>query len=281
MARVINTSEIIPIIEELVKEACYVLDDNFIGALEDALNVEESPIGERTISLLLENAKYAKEQQIAVCQDTGTTVVFLEIGEEVSWEGENLIDAVNQGVRQGYINGYLRKSIVKDPLNRINTEDNTPAVIHTDIVAGDKVKITVMPKGGGSENMGSFTTLIPSEGAEGVKNFVLKSVIEAGGRPCPPLIVGVGVGGTMDYCTVLAKKALLRPVGERHKEKHYAKLEKEILDEINKLGIGPLGTGGRVTALDVHIDYFPCHITALPVAVNIQCHASRHATATI
>ncbi|AEE90714.1 Hydro-lyase, Fe-S type, tartrate/fumarate subfamily, alpha subunit [Tepidanaerobacter acetatoxydans Re1] len=281
MARVLNTSVIIPVIEELVKKACYELDDNFIGALEEALKHEESPIGKKTISLLLENAKYAKEQQIAVCQDTGTTVVFLEIGEEVSWTGDSLTNAVNQGVREGYINGYLRKSIVKDPLVRINTEDNTPAVIHVDIVPGDKVKITVMPKGGGSENMGSFTTLIPSEGAEGVKNFVLKSVIEAGGRPCPPLIVGVGVGGTMDQCAILAKKALLRPIGERHKEEHYAALEVEILNEINKLGIGPLGTGGRITALDVHINYFPCHITALPVAVNFQCHASRHASITI
>ena len=205
-------------------------------------------------------------------------MVYMEIGQEVSWTGMPLFDAVNEGVRTGYREGYLRKSIVRDPLDRINTEDKTPCVMHTEIVPGDKVHITVMPKGGGSENMGAFTTLIPSAGAEGVMDFVLKTVSEAGGKTCPPIIVGVGVGGTMDQCVWMAKKALLRTIGEHNPVEHYAQIEKQLLERINNLGIGPLGMGGRVTALAVNVEYYPCHITALPVAVNLQCHASRHAT---
>jgi fumarate hydratase subunit alpha len=203
----------------------------------------------------------------------------MEIGQEVSWTGIPLFDAVNEGVRKGYDEGYLRKSMVRDPLNRINTGDNTPAVFHSEIVPGDKVTITVMPKGGGSENMGAFTTLVPAEGAAGVKNFVLKTVEQAGGKTCPPVIVGIGIGGTMDWCSWIAKKALLKPIGQRNPNPYYAEMETELLEQINNMGIGPLGMGGRVTALDVHIEYYPCHITALPVAVNLQCHASRHATA--
>jgi fumarate hydratase subunit alpha len=233
------------------------------------------------LDLLIKNAEYAKKEQIACCHDTGTCVVIMEIGQEVSWEGPSLIDQINEGVRKGYKEGYLRNSIVRDPLDRVNTNDNTPAVIHTEIVEGDQVSITVMPKGGGSENMGSFTTLVPSEGIEGVKKFVLETIMQAGGKTCPPIIVGVGVGGTMDKAAWIAKKALLRPIGERNSKPLYATLEEELLEAINDTGIGTLGMGGTVTALDVHIDYYPCHITALPVAVNLQCHASRHASAVI
>lgn len=281
MVRKLNTAEVVPVIRELAMKACYELDENVLGSYQDALEVEESPYSKETLELLIENAKLAKREQVAVCHDTGTAVLILEIGQEVAWEGESLIDQINEGVRQGYEDGYLRKSIVKDPLNRVNTGDNTPAVIHTEIVPGSDVKITVMPKGGGSENMGTFTTLVPAEGVEGVKKFVLDSVKQAGGKTCPPIIVGVGIGGTMDKATWISKKALLRPIGESHPEDYYANLEQEILEDINDLGIGTLGMGGTVTALDVHIEYFPCHITALPVAVNLQCHASRHASKTI
>lgn len=278
MSRIIETAELIPLVAELCKKACYELGDDLIDAFEAAKAIEESPYGKETLELLIQNAKYAKKEQIACCHDTGTCVVYMEIGQEVSWTGMPLFDAVNEGVRTGYREGYLRKSIVRDPLDRINTEDNTPCVMHTEIVPGDKVHITVMPKGGGSENMGAFTTLIPSAGAEGVMDFVLKTVSEAGGKTCPPIIVGVGVGGTMDQCVWMAKKALLRTIGEHNPVEHYAQIEKQLLERINKLGIGPLGMGGRVTALAVNVEYYPCHITALPVAVNLQCHASRHAT---
>ena len=281
MSRIINTEEVVPVISELVKKACYELDDNLLDAFRDALKKEESPYSRETLELLIENAEFAKKERIACCHDTGTTVIMMEIGQEVSWEGKLLIEQINEGVRRGYAEGYLRKSIVRDPLDRINTNDNTPAVIHTEIVEGDKIKITAMPKGGGSENMGSFTTLVPGEGIEGVKKFVLETVRFAGGKTCPPIIVGVGMGGTMDYCTWISKKALLRPIGQHNPNPIYSKLEDELLEDINKLGIGTLGMGGTVTALDVHIEYYPCHITALPVAVNLQCHASRHATAEI
>jgi fumarate hydratase subunit alpha len=279
--RIINTEAVVPVIRDLAMKACYELNDNVLDAYRQALAKEESPYSKDTLQLLIENAEYAKKEQIACCHDTGTSVVMLEIGQEIAWEGKPLIDQVNEGIRQGYRDGYLRKSIVRDPLDRVNTNDNTPAVVHTEVVPGDKVHITVMPKGGGSENMGSYTTLVPGEGIEGVKKFVLDSVKYAGGKTCPPIIVGVGVGGTMDYCTWIAKKALLRPIGQKHTKQLYAKLEEELLEEINKMGIGTLGMGGTVTALDVHVEYFPCHITALPVAVNLQCHASRHASAVI
>jgi fumarate hydratase subunit alpha len=277
MSREINTADLVPVIAELAKKACYELDDNFMAALRGAVEKEESPYGRDTLQLLIDNAGYAKSEQIACCHDTGTCVVIMEIGQEVSWAGMPLFDAVNEGVRKGYEEGYLRKSMVRDPLNRINTGDNTPAVFHAEIVPGDKVAITVMPKGGGSENMGAFSTLVPAAGAEGVKDFVIKTMEYAGGKTCPPVIVGVGVGGTMDQCTWIAKKALLRPVGIRNQNPFYAAMEEELVEKINNLGIGPLGMGGRITALDVHIEYYPCHITTLPVAVNFQCHASRHA----
>jgi fumarate hydratase subunit alpha len=281
MPRILNTNEVMPVIADLVKKACYELDDNFMDALRAAYQKEESPYGKDTLRLLIDNAEYAKREQIACCHDTGICVVIMEIGQEVSWTGIPLFDAINGGMRKGYDEGYLRKSMVRDPLNRVNTGDNTPAVFHAEIVPGDRVTITVMPKGGGSENMGAFATLVPAEGEAGVKDFVLKTLEYAGGKTCPPVVVGVGVGGTMDWCSWIAKKALLRPIGERNPDPYYAKMELELLDRINSLGIGPLGMGGRITALDVHIEYYPCHITALPVAVNLQCHASRHATATL
>ena len=281
MSRVLNTEIVVPVIERLVKQACYELDDNLMCSFRDALKREESPIGKENIRILIENAEYAKKEQLACCHDTGTCVVILEIGQGVSWEGNPLKDQVNQGVRQGYKNGYLRNSMVADPLERINTNDNTPAVLHTETVDGDQVTITVMPKGGGSENMGTFKTLLPGAGVDGIKNFVLETVGRVGGNPCPPYIIGIGVGGTMDHCSWMAKKALLRPIGVRNVKPLYAKLEEDLLEAVNNTGIGPLGMGGRVTALDVHVDFYPCHITALPVAINFQCNASRHATETI
>ena len=281
MPRVLDTTDVVPVIAELVKKACYELDDNFMNALRSAHDKEESPYGRDTLRLLIDNGEYARKEQIACCHDTGTCVVIMEIGQEVSWTGIPLFDSVNEGARKGYADGYLRMSMVKDPLNRVNTGDNTPAVFHCEIVPGDKVHITVMPKGGGSENMGAFSTLVPAEGENGVKDFILKTLEQAGGKACPPLIVGVGIGGTMDWCSWIAKKSLLRPIGERNPDPYYAGIELELLEKINNLGIGPLGMGGRMTALDVHIEYYPCHITALPVAVNLQCHSSRHASALI
>ncbi|MCL2000793.1 MAG: fumarate hydratase [Planctomycetes bacterium] len=281
MARNIDTSRVASSIAQLVVKACYELDDNLLDALRTARGKEESPYGKDTLDLLVRNAEYAKREQIACCHDTGSCVVLMEIGQEVSWTGRALREAVDDGVRKGYDEGYLRKSMVRDPLDRINTGDNTPAILHTSIVPGDQVTITVMPKGGGSENMGAFSTLVPAVGEAGVKDFVVRTVDQAGGNACPPVVVGVGVGGTMDWCVWMAKQALLRPIGVRNPHPRYARLEEELLERINNLGIGPLGMGGRVTALDVHIEYYPCHITALPVAVNLQCHASRRAAAVL
>lgn len=230
---------------------------------------------------LLENAHIARENAVPMCQDTGFAVVFLELGQDVNITGGFLYDAVNEGVRKGYTEGYLRKSIVNHPLQRINTGDNTPAVIHTSIVPGDKLTITVAPKGGGSENMSAIRMLKPAEGREGVKKFVLETVKNAGPNPCPPVIVGVGMGGTFEKAALLAKQALLRPLGQPHPESDIAELESELLEEINKTGIGPQGLGGRTTALGVHILTYPCHIASLPVAVNINCHAARHKKAVL
>jgi fumarate hydratase subunit alpha len=279
MQRILDTAELIPIIAQLARKACYELGDDVIASLREAQCREESPYGRDCLRQLVENAEYAKKEQIACCQDTGTCNVILEIGQEVSWKGMPLSDAVNEGVRRGYEEGYLRKSMVADPFDRVNTNDNTPAMLHTESVPGDKVSVTVMPKGGGCENMGAFRTLLPSDGAHGVIQFVIQTVDKAGGKACPPLLVGVGIGGSMDKCVWLAKKALLRPIGRRNLNPFYSNLETELLEKINNLGIGPMGMGGRITALDVHIEYYPCHITALPVAINLQCHASRNARA--
>jgi fumarate hydratase subunit alpha len=281
MPRILDTSEMIPVIAALAKKACCELGEDVVASLREAQNREESPYGKDCLRQLVENAEYAKKEQIACCQDTGTCNVIMEIGQEISWKGMPLFDAVNEGVRQGYEEGFLRKSMVADPFDRVNTGDNTPAMLHTEISPGDRVSVTVMPKGGGCENMGAFRTLLPSDGAQGVKDFVIQTVDNAGGKACPPLVVGVGIGGSMDKCVWLAKKALLRPIGSHNQTPCYAAMETELLEKINNLGLGPMGMGGRITALDVHIEYCPCHITALPAAVNLQCHASRIARAVL
>ncbi|MDR3301302.1 MAG: fumarate hydratase [Spirochaetaceae bacterium] len=281
MPRIIDTCELIPVISHLIIDACNNLNDDQICALQNALQNEESPYGRAALDIIIKNAAIAKTEQIPCCQDTGTCVVFMEIGQEISWKGEPLASAVNEAVARGYTDGFLRKSMVRDPLERINTGDNTPAVLHTEIVSGDKLSITVLAKGGGSENMNAFTTLLPSGGEEAIRDFVVQTVEAAGGKPCPPLILGIGLGGTMERCALLAKKALLRAVGERNTNPRYAQLEEKLLRTINNLGIGPLGMGGRMTVLDVHIDAYPCHVTALPVALNFQCHAARHKSITL
>ena len=279
--RQINTEQITDTIEKLCIDANYNLGDDLKSSLRGALEKEESPLGREVITQLLENAEIGKQEQVPVCQDTGFAIIFIEIGQDVMLTGGNLQDAINEGVRRGYKNGLLRKSIVKNPIDRINTGDNTPAVIHTDIVPGDKLKITFDAKGGGCENMSRSAMLTPAQGREGVINFVVETVKTAGANPCPPIIVGVGLGGTFDYSTLLAKKAILRPVGSYNKDDTIAKLEIELLDKINKLGIGPQGLGGRITALAVQVETFPCHIASLPVAVNIECHSHRTKTVVI
>jgi fumarate hydratase subunit alpha len=279
--RQINTEKITDTVEKICIDANYNLGDDLVISLQNALNNEESPLGKEVIAQILENAEIGKNEQVPVCQDTGFAVVFVEIGQEVIIEGQGLQEATNEGVRRGYKNGYLRKSIVKNPLDRINTGDNTPAVIHTNIVPGDKLKITFLAKGGGCENMSRTAMLTPAQGRDGVIDFVVNTVKSAGANPCPPIIVGVGLGGTFEYATLLSKKAILRPVGSHNKDSNTANLEDELLEEINKLGIGPQGFGGKVTALAVHVETYPCHIATLPVAVNIECHSHRHKTIVI
>ena len=250
-------------------------------AIDNAISQEESPLGKDMLRIVKENARLAADTGEAICQDTGLAVVFLEIGQDVHVVGGDLCEAVNEGVRRGYVNGYLRKSVVKDPLIRENTGDNTPAIIHVQIVPGSDLKIVVAPKGAGSENSSGLKMLKPADGKDGVVNFVLETVEAAGPNACPPIVLGVGIGGNLETSALLAKKALLRPLGRRHPEPHIAGLEEEILELVNKTGIGPQGLGGRITALDVHVEVYPTHIASLPVAVNIQCHASRHAEAVL
>lgn len=273
--RQINTEEITATVEKICIDANYNLGDDLITSLRNAMDKEESPLGKEVIKQLLENAEIGKNEQVPVCQDTGYAVVFVEIGQNVMIEGQSLQEAINEGVRRGYKNGYLRKSIVRSPLDRVNTGDNTPAAIHTDIVPGDKLKITFIAKGGGCENMSRTAMLTPAHGRDGVINFVLETVKIAGANPCPPIIVGVGLGGTFEYASLLSKKAILRSVGIHNKDSNIAHLEDELLEKINKLGIGPQGFGGRITALAVHVETYPCHIASLPVAVNIECHSHR------
>lgn len=274
--RIIHTGEIISNIREMCIEANHMLTPDMQKALECAVTDEKSPIGQKVLGQLQDNLQIAQEDTIPICQDTGMAVVFLEIGQDVHFEGGSLTDAINEGVRQGYVDGYLRKSVVKDPLIRENTKDNTPAVIHYDLVPGDKVKITVAPKGFGSENMSRIFMLKPADGIEGVKNAILTAVKDAGPNACPPMVVGVGIGGTFEKCALLAKKALTRPVDERSSIPYVKELEEEMLTTINRLGIGPGGLGGSTTALAVNIDTYPTHIAGLPVAVNICCHVNRH-----
>lgn len=274
--RSINVNEVKSVIKDMCVKACTKLNENMEKALKNALDKEESPVGKAVLRQLLKNAEIAEAESIPMCQDTGFTVVYIEVGQDVAFAGGYLNNAIAEGVASAYSDGYLRKSIVKNPLTAPeNTKDNTPPIIHTDIVPGDKVKITILPKGGGSENVSRIKMMKPADGVEGVKNFVIETVKLAGANPCPPIIVGVAMGGTFDYVAYLAKKALLRKIGQRNSDKDLAKYEIEWLEEINKLGIGPAGLGGRITALDLFIEVFPRHIATYPVAVNIQCNAAR------
>ena len=275
--RTIEVREVTQIVAQLCIRANYTLGEDVILALKKALEEEESPAGKQVLRRLLENAEIASAEQIPLCQDTGTAVIFLELGQEVCLIGGDLNSAVLEGVRKGYVEGYLRKSIVERPFSaRVNTKDNTPPVIHIEIVPGDRLRVTVLPKGGGSENASAMGMLTPADGRQGLINFVVQTVDRAGSNPCPPTIVGVGVGGTAEKAMFLAKKALLRRVGEPSADPEVAELERELLRRINALGIGPMGYGGRITALAVHVETMPCHIASLPVAVNLQCHAARH-----
>lgn len=277
----IHVKDIIDTVERLCIQACTTLGDDWWQVMEKAVLDEESPLGRDLLGIIRENAGFAASTGEPICQDTGLAVVFLELGQEVSITGGDLYDAINEGVRRGYVNGYLRKSVVSDPLIRKNTGDNTPAIIHTDIVPGSDLRIIVAPKGAGSENSSALKMLKPADGEEGVIQFVLEVVKAAGPNACPPIVAGVGVGGNLEKSALLAKRSLLRPLGERHPQPHIARLEEEILRRINSTGIGPQGLGGRITALDVHVEVYPTHIASLPVAVNIQCHASRHAEAVL
>lgn len=276
--RIINTNEIIKEIKEMCIEANHFLSPDMIEVFDNARKNEKSPLGCQILEQLDENLKIAAEDMIPICQDTGMSVVFIDIGQDVHIEGDNLEDAINEGVRQGYVEGYLRKSVVKDPILRENTKDNTPAVIHYSIVPGENIKITLAPKGFGSENMSRVFMLKPADGIEGVKEAVLTAVSEAGPNACPPMVVGVGIGGTFEKCALLAKKALTRPADSSSKIEYVKEMEDELLEKINKLGIGPGGLGGTRTALAVNVETYPTHIAGLPVAINICCHVNRHVT---
>ena len=275
--RTIHASLLTDTIASLCVEANCRLPEDMRRSIENARNEEKWDTARGILDKIIENYNIADEKFVPICQDTGVCCVFLKIGTDVHIEGD-LIEAVNEGVRRGYRDGYLRKSVVGDPLRRVNTGDNTPAMLYTELVPGDKLELTVAPKGFGSENMSKLAMLKPSDGVEGVKDFVLKTVEEAGPNPCPPIVVGVGIGGTFDKAALLAKKALMRSTDERNKDEYYAALEAELLDRINALGIGPQGFGGRITALAVNIETMPTHIAGLPVAVNINCHVTRHRT---
>lgn len=280
--RDIDAGEITKTVTRLFIEANYYLTDDVLTALQRARDTEESLVGKEVLAQLIRNADVAAKEQIALCQDCGAAIVFLELGQEVHITGGDLNTAVNAGVRQAYETGYLRKSMVFQPFSaRVNTQDNTPAIIYTDIVPGDKLKIIVAPKGGGAENMSRLIMLTPSAGRQGIIESVVKAIDEAGSNPCPPIIVGVGIGGTAEKTMLMAKKALLRKIGLHNADPEIAELEKELLNRINELGIGPMGYGGRITALAVNVETFPAHIASMPVAVNINCHSARHKEAII
>lgn len=277
MVRDIDVKLLTDNIKEMCIEATHYLSPDMCAALKTATENEESPLGKQVLDSLSENLKIAGEEMIPICQDTGMAVVFLEIGQDVHFVGGSVADAVNEGVRRGYVDGYLRKSVVGDPIERVNTKDNTPAILHTEIVPGDKVKITVSPKGFGSENKSRMFMLTPADGIEGVKNAILTAVKDAGPNACPPMVVGVGIGGTFEKCAYMAKKALTRDISVPSEKAWVADLEKEMLEKINNTGIGPGGLGGRTTALAVNINTYATHIAGLPVAINICCHVNRHA----
>ena len=279
--RTLNVEEISKNIKEMCIEANHFLSKDMDIAMKNAVSTEKSPLGKKILSQLQDNLKIAGKDMIPICQDTGMAVVFLEIGQDVHFEGGNLEDAVNEGIRRGYVDGYLRKSVVKDPILRENTKDNTPGIIHYKIVPGDQVKIKVAPKGFGSENMSRVFMLKPADGIEGVKDAVLTAVKDAGPNACPPIVVGVGIGGTFEKCALMAKEALTREVGSHSDIPYVKELEEELLERINKIGIGPGGLGGSTTALAVNVNTYPTHIAGLPVAVNICCHVNRHVIRTI
>ena len=274
--REINISQITEAVKELCIEANYYLSEDIKSSLVQARDNEKWSLAQNVLNKLIDNSEIAKNDNMPICQDTGMACVFIEVGQDVHIVGGLLEDAINEGVRQGYTEGYLRKSVVKDPINRINTKDNTPAIIYYDIVQGDKIKITVAPKGFGSENMSRIKMLKPSDGLQGVKDFIIETVKLAGPNPCPPIVIGVGIGGTFDKAAYLAKKALIRPINTNNKDEFYSELEKEMLEKVNELGIGPQGFGGKTTALGLNIETYPTHIAGLPVAVNINCHATSH-----
>jgi fumarate hydratase subunit alpha len=275
--REIHVDEIRDNVAQICIEAAYDLSEDVCTAFDRAQETETAPAAKAVIGLLKENARIAREDRIPICQDTGIAVFFVEIGQDLRIKNGFLTDAINEGVRKGYKEGYLRKSVV-DPLTRKNTGDNTPAIIYTEVVPGDKLRISFMPKGAGSENMSAIRMLRPTEGIEGIKDFVLECVRKAGANPCPPIVVGVGIGGTFEKAAVMAKKSLLRHIGSPNPKLELASLEEELLKAVNRMGIGPEGLGGKVTAMAVHVESHPCHIASLPVAVNINCHAARHKT---
>jgi fumarate hydratase subunit alpha len=276
--REIKANQIKNKVKELFLKANFYINPDLVQRLKKALEEENSPIGKYVLQMIIENNKIASKEEVPICQDTGLAVLFIELGQEVQIIDGDFTEAINQGVKEAYQEGYLRKSVVDDPVfGRKNTRTNTPAVIYTDIVPGDKIKFTVIPKGFGSENMSTLGMLKPADGPEGIVNFIVETVRKAGPNPCPPTIIGVGIGGTADKAMVIAKKAIARKIGSHNKNEKYALMEREILTKINNLGIGPAGLGGNITSLAVHIDYLPTHIAGLPVAVNVCCHAARHA----
>lgn len=278
--RIIKSSEITKVVRDMCIKANIYLGEDVVESLKENKEKENSELGKNILNILIKNCEIAKEKQMPICQDTGMAVFFVSIGQDVHVEGKNISDAINEGVKQGYEDGFLRKSVVT-PIDRKNTQDNTPAIIHYDIVEGDKITIEFAPKGFGSENMSKMKMLKPSDGIKGIQKFIIETVKEAGPNPCPPIVVGVGIGGTIEKCAQIAKKSLLRDIGQHNKDENIKNVEIQILKEINNLGIGPQGLGGNTTALAVNIETFPTHIAGLPVVVNINCHAARHKKAII
>ena len=278
--RTINLADVTAKIKEMFIDACENIPQNVLDTIKEAEKQEESPLGKEVLGKIIENDLLAREKHLPICQDTGVAVVYLTIGSEVTFTGD-IYEAVNEGVRQAYTEGYLRKSVVRHPLDRVNTKDNTPAIVHVKVVPGDTFRIDVAPKGGGSENMSVVKMLIPADGVEGIKKLVIDTVFNAGGKPCPPVIVGIGIGGNFEKCALMAKEALFREIDDRSTDPLACKLEEELKEEINKLGVGPMGFGGRITCLAVKVNVYPCHIASLPVAINIQCHAARHKSCTL
>ena len=278
--RTINLADVTAKIKEMFIDACENIPQNVLDTIKEAEKQEESPLGKEVLGKIIENDLLAREKHLPICQDTGVAVVYLTIGSEVTFTGD-IYEAVTEGVRQAYTEGYLRKSVVRHPLDRVNTKDNTPAIVHVKVVPGDTFRIDVAPKGGGSENMSVVKMLIPADGVEGIKKLVIDTVFNAGGKPCPPVIVGIGIGGNFEKCALMAKEALFREIDDRSTDPLACKLEEELKEEINNLGVGPMGFGGRITCLAVKVNVYPCHIASLPVAINIQCHAARHKSCTL